>query len=384
MKTVVGKQFPARSIQQTLNPRLNVEKKGEGAKPKGRGKATTVNDNKTINPCDENPFFPLETLAEKAEINDNSRKSFGRGRGRRAAASSTTRPGSNVMQPPPKENSGGARPKSVPKDRTPDVQADSTASKDNDSKYTNEISTSWYDEEDDQAEQSLSTEAGLHDNSYWVDGEDDTSDHSEQSQEDEDIEILNIDMPKVTRNASRKRTSTKEAPVDFLSQSMNRGKSTAPANKKPKIDNNTGKGKKGSYVDVLNRNRWPQVGGNNKKRSNLRNKKMPELKSAAEAALKEVYIQELDCSTCNGSDKFEYMVLEYCRKRGINAVDACTIPVKGNRLKSGCKLTVHQADYDAAMVRDFWPRGARVRPWKQRPRNLSNDDDDDDEDSHTE
>ena len=90
----------------------------------------------------------------------------------------------------------------------------------------------------------------------------------------------------------------------------------------------------------------------------------------------EVYIQELDCSTCRGSEDFEEMVMEYCKKRGLKAVDACTIPVKNSRTKSGCKLTVHEADYDTAMDRDFWPRGSKVRPWRSRPRNESNDEDD--------
>ena len=119
------------------------------------------------------------------------------------------------------------------------------------------------------------------------------------------------------------------------------------------------------------------MAGKNKRRSKLGNRKIPELKSAAEVALSEIYIHELDCSSCRGSRDFEEMVLEYCKRRKIIAVDACTIPVKNCRTKSGCKLTVQEVDYEKAIRKDFWPQGSRVRPWPPRPKSDTNDDDDD-------
>ena len=45
----------------------------------------------------------------------------------------------------------------------------------------------------------------------------------------------------------RKRTSTKEAPVDFQQDASSNGKSAAPLNKKAKTDSRTPQGGKASY-----------------------------------------------------------------------------------------------------------------------------------------
>ena len=308
----------------------------------------------------------------------------GRGRGRKKVEQA--RPGPSDQKQSVVNDQGNNRPgKSVT--MSPDL--DKTDSSNDVSHVTTtesrrpcDISTSWYDDDEEDEDKSLAADTKEHSSSDTsTDEDDDSSDHDdeEMGQRDGPPHYKNDKMPAVpiTRNASRgkgrKRTSTREAPIDYHHKTPINGKSTAPANKKPKVDNKYGKGKKNSYAEASGKEPWTTSDGKkNKRMGKSPFKKMPELKSAAEAALKEIYIQELDCSNCNGQRDFEGMVMRYCKKRGLDAVDACTIPVKNSRTKSGCKLTVQSSDYDAAMDSDFWPRGASVRPWTQRPKGGMN------------
>ena len=86
-------------------------------------------------------------------------------------------------------------------------------------------------------------------------------------------------------------------------------------------------------------------------------------------------MQELDYSTCTCKEDLEDIVFEHCKENGMNPIDLCTIPMNGSRIKAGCKVTVRDEDYDRALTLDFWPRGAIVRPWENRPRKRKQADD---------
>ena len=375
------KRFPPRNMQVTPNPRMSAKQavKGPNTKSENKvipGSSANVKGNASKNVRsgnsaekqttyfdEENPYSALALPSEPKDNAGAQRKTATRGRGRMRRQASAARPGGVTRQPPVEENHDDQQ--CDKSDMTP-PEPSNTTDHDMDPLHANDISSSWYDEEDDLGDQSLITAVGSDDAA----GEDDNLDPDNLPQENEPtMERANI--PREERDKGRKRTSTKEAPIDSPPQATGKGKSTAPVNKKPKIDSR----RKNTYAESLDNGIWITPESKKYKRSKLGNKKVPELRSAAQMALREVYVQELDCTSCSCSEEFEDMVIEYCRKRGLRAVDACTIPVKGNRLKSGCKLTVRDSDYDTAMSRKFWPPGTSLRPWKQKPRSDSNEDD---------
>ena len=411
--TVARKQFPAKVIHETPNPRLpNVAKKGQ--KGKGTGKKAvnidTMGASTSTDIVDMNPYAPLAQVHD-VEPSNKGRYST-RGRGRNRQQNPMVKPGPIDKQPPKQKertstvvesrgppNPGPREKGNGPKDSV--VVCDDH--KETSVHKASDISTSWYEEDEDGVDEAAAVADGDHYGSDWIAGADDTSeqnivtsvnDSDEESSENEPIEVPkrgmeprnpitrgglpdNRKQPSGKNTNNRKRTSTREAPVDFNRQSIGVGKSTAPMNKKQKLDK-ASKGRKPSYAGTMERDKdqWLWAGGKDKKKANINISHIPELKSAAEVSLREIYVQELDCSNCKCCEDFENMVMAYCSRRGLNAVDACTIPVKGSRLKSGCKLTVHDTDYDMAMRREFWPKGTTIRIWKQRPRDDSNEDED--------
>ena len=370
----IRKQFPPRSYHQTPNPRLNanVNKKGNDAGHKANNERKDNEDNQHVSFEDDNPYSPLAEEPETVMIDEPVRKSptFGRGRGRKRMG--VTRPGPIQRNLPPKQTQ---------KEKVVNPRSMSNVERNQrDVAPAPDVSSSWYDEEDEDADQSLFDAMEHHEDTDGADDARSNSDHDNGNIVTQENEGRMVSHPSTSRDVperGRKRTSTREAPYDSPQLDQRVGRSTAPLNKKPKVDNRVMPERKRSYSGALEHNQWDKATGKNKRRSKLGNKKIPELKSAAEVALREVYVQELDCSTCRGSREFEEMVLNYCRKRGLKAVDACTIPVKNCRTKSGCKLTVQDADFDTAMTRDFWPRGTSVRPWSSKPRSDSNDEYDD-------
>ena len=370
------KLFPARAIHETPNPRL--AQKGPSAAKGGRVKPTSEAMNISEHSFeDANPYGPLsdESIIEQIEQNEiivRKSPSFGRGRGRKKG--NMIKPGAATRSAPAKQTKTAERSRpSGPTKPPPRVAVTRPATK-----PVADVSSSWYDEEEEDAELSMASAVGQADNSEWETGLEDSPTNEPRRMVRQDIASTDLGQPSIKPGGDkgRKHTSTKEAPVEPQQDASSKGKSTAPLNKKTKVDSSNTQGDKISYAGTLKKNQWDTAKGKNKSRSRLGNKRIPELKSAAEASLMEIYIQELDCSNCRGAVEFEEMVLEYCKRRGLNAVDACTIPVKNSRTKSGCKLTVHEVDYDSAMCRDFWPRGSSVRPWRSRPRNDSNEEDD--------
>ena len=381
---VVRKQYPARNIHHTPDPRIVLANKKGNPKPDNRINVNVSGKNDHI-PIDENPYTPLERMSEASATDNSKKKTTTRGRGRGRKQTGQARPGPSGQQPPTRKEQSGVHPgKSViisPDLEKSEGSLDKSHENDTGNKPSYDITTSWYDDDDELADQSAITTNKADGSSSESSDDDDSDDQSDDKHDGANGGAAarsgnQAAAKNVGREKGRKRTSTREAPMDFLKQLPDKGKSTAPANKKPKLENKYSKGKKITYAEASGKDPWTTSDGKKNKRMTRANSKLvPELKSAAEAALKEVYIQELDCSTCNSKADFERMVLAYCKKRGLYAVDACTIPVKNSRTKSGCKLTVHDSDYDAAMSRDFWPRGSMVRPWTQRPRGDVQEDD---------
>ena len=130
-----------------------------------------------------------------------------------------------------------------------------------------------------------------------------------------------------------------------------------------------------SYAGAAARGRWQKP--KNKKRK-WGKKNVPVLRSSAEVSYKELYVQELDYTQSSGREDFEDMVYAFCMSRGVKPIDLSMIPVRGTRLKAGCKVTVNAADYKQTSKHEFWPRGAEVRDWVFRPKKAGNDSDDSD------
>ena len=378
------KQFPPKSIHETPNPRLKDRQETNGARnkvpiQKKPSKKAEVKEKVTTNTRpdtrstkassyfeDDNPYSPLAQTSSAKENTVTQGRSATRGRGRMRKQVNIVSPGDIPRQTPavkPNDSGHNDKPYTAP------PETGSGSDHDMETHHVNDMSSSWYDEDDDLEDQSMITAAGSDDAA----GEDDNHDHIDQPRDPEPI-LRRSNMPSNDRDKGRKRTSTKEAPIDSPPpQSNETGKSTAPMSKKPKTDR-SGQVRKNTYAESLDNGVWLTPESKKYKRSKLGNRKIPELKCATEMALKEVYVQELDCTTCSCTEEFEDMVINYCRKRGLRAVDACRIPVKGNRLKSGCKLTVRDSDYGTAMSRDFWPKGTTTRRWNQKPRSDSDED----------
>ena len=67
------------------------------------------------------------------------------------------------------------------------------------------------------------------------------------------------------------------------------------------------------YVNALEKDKWLNAESKGKRRTRIGKKKIPELKSVSEVNIREVYVQELNYSSCNTAAEFENMVIEYCR-----------------------------------------------------------------------
>ena len=365
-KTNVRKLYPPRSVQSTPNPRLkNLDnKKGKAKAPADPPRAK---ENRPAGVYYEvsNPYGPLDTDDEVVSVDNGKRRSPSWGRGRGRGRAMEARPGPSTRQPPAKPTNNNAGRKTSTTRATTSYEP-----------QTVDTSSSWYDEDDEIADQSLISASDNLESSDCVAGEENASaKYDQQNGGGHNVPAAADRQHETMRDKGRKRTSTKEAPVEVAQHGENRGKSEAPMSKKAKLDSKTPPHDT-SYSDAVENGVWNRAGGKKKKKPRFTKGNIPELQSSAEVPFREVYVQELNCANCACNEDFELMVMEYCRKRSLNAVDACKIPIKNCRVKSGVKLTVHEADYEKAMDVVFWPRGSRVRPWNQKPKNESNDDDD--------
>ena len=130
-----------------------------------------------------------------------------------------------------------------------------------------------------------------------------------------------------------------------------------------------------SYAGVAAKGQWLKP---KSKKRKWGKKNVPVLRSSAEVNYKELYVQELDYTQCSGRDDFEDMVYAYCVNKGVKPIDLSMIPVRGTRLKAGCKVTINAADYKQTSKDTFWPRGADVRDWVTKPKKNDKESDDSD------
>ena len=128
-----------------------------------------------------------------------------------------------------------------------------------------------------------------------------------------------------------------------------------------------------TYADAAKKGKWLKPKSRKRKWGK---KDVPVLMSATEVSYKELYVQELDYTRSSGREDFEDMVYAHCMRKGVKPIDLSMIPVRGTRLKAGCKVTIHESHYKQASIREFWPRGAEVRDWVTKPKNNDGDDDD--------
>ena len=130
-----------------------------------------------------------------------------------------------------------------------------------------------------------------------------------------------------------------------------------------------------SYAEIAAKGRWQKPKSRKRKWAK---KNVPVLRSSAEVSYKELYVQELDYTQSSGREDFEDMVFAFCMSKGVKPIDLSMIPVRGTRLKAGCKVTVDASDYKQTSKYDFWPRGADVRDWVTKPKNSGKESDDSD------
>ena len=153
--TVTRKQFPARHIYETPNPRL--APKGASA---ARGRPVSP-INEAQDPMhqsfeDANPYAPLsdESIVEQVESTAKKSPSFGRGRGRKRG--NVNKPGALARNDPPKQAQSTST-------RAPEKAGPSKPAPRRTTTPIIDVSSSWYDEEDeeDDAEQSMASAAGF-------------------------------------------------------------------------------------------------------------------------------------------------------------------------------------------------------------------------------
>ena len=117
-----------------------------------------------------------------------------------------------------------------------------------------------------------------------------------------------------------------------------------------------------AYAQAAKKGKWEKQKNKFKNRKNPK-ADIPELRSAMEADVREVYAQKLDFSMCESYRAFEAMVDSYCKKRGVTPVDLSTIPNGNSRITAGCKVTVDARDFLTVLDKSFWPRGTFTREW---------------------
>ena len=123
-----------------------------------------------------------------------------------------------------------------------------------------------------------------------------------------------------------------------------------------------------SYATVAAKDRWHTATGGKRKRGKTPPMSMPILRSAPSTRKRELYVQELDYSTCRCQEDLEDIVYYHCKTRSMKPIDLCTIPVKKSRTVAGCKVTVLEKDYARASQESFWPAGCTVRDWVNKPK----------------
>ena len=323
---------------------------------------------------DYNPYSPLEAIPILPQSGNR-----GRGRGLPRKGS---RPGGGAR---PKETVGRAQQDGTPAVGLTQVQPTGhTSAATSDSPLTvseSDTSTaydSWYEEGDDEAR---------HPTKKRVTG---TKDGGMEWTESIPVPTPTSSTPRPGPSKQQQQAAGKGQQGDQRrpggSGNQNRAASQTVLVPNPKgelsvyKDNNRNDGQSGeastdSYADKARKEPWSKP--KNKKRKNMKphSRKIPPLEAVKKDTFKDIYVQELNYARCACKEDLEAIVFEYCKDRGVTAYDLNTIPVKGTRVKAGCKVTVLEADYEALLNDDFWPEGAAVRPWRPKPKSDDESDD---------
>ena len=202
---------------------------------------------------DENPYAPLISTPEIA-TNDKTKKrspTWGRGRGRKRQI--TEKPGPSTRQPPTKGVNPNGRPGKSNTVPTNQNQCDTIERKEEvsvlESNDSHNATSSWFDEDDEDNEQS---EINVCNPPEHIDEESTESESGDMvDEEDIGIAVNRIEINTKKNDKGRKRTSTKEAPVDFQQPPTGNGKSTAPQSKKQRLNNKSSRERSESYAEVL-------------------------------------------------------------------------------------------------------------------------------------
>ena len=127
-----------------------------------------------------------------------------------------------------------------------------------------------------------------------------------------------------------------------------------------------------SYATVAAEDLWHLAKSKKRKRGKSEVMKIQLLRSAPTTVKRELYVQELDYSTCYCQEDLEDIVYYHCKTNGVIPIDLCTIPVRNSRAVAGCKVTVKEHDYYRTSQVEFWPEGCTVRDWKIRKNDPQN------------
>ena len=335
----------------------------------------TVNVEYEVPDSDYNPYSPLETESEPTPTRPRGR---GRGLPRRDTMSSEeNRPRTTASR-----NSGRQQPVAqakqsrveVPMNTEPPVGTDSpgpTSESDTSNTYD-----SWYEEVDDEVAQP-SKKRMTCDNTDKRDWPADETAKRNSSTPKPTSSMQQKQRPDANQREYQKRSNVAKIPTRTSGQTVlapnPKGEMSVIVNTALNEGRSDDTGSE-TYADKAKQGEWEKP--KNKKRKYLKphSKKIPLLKAVSNSTFKDIYVQELDYSMCKTKEDLEAIVAEHCRVRGVKAYDLNTIPVKGTKVKAGCKVTVLSADYDDLLDDDFWPEGASVRPWRTKPKSDDEND----------
>ena len=83
---------------------------------------------------------------------------------------------------------------------------------------------------------------------------------------------------------------------------------------------------------------------------------------------RDIYLQGLAIGEMDSDEDIIECVRSYCLDREITPVFIRIIPVRFDCTRTGCRLTVKEADYERVICEEFWPDHISARDWTPRPR----------------
>ena len=123
-----------------------------------------------------------------------------------------------------------------------------------------------------------------------------------------------------------------------------------------------------TFAKVVTRSGWKTVQTGKRKYDKVSPKAAFPLKGIKATVNRDIYMQGLSVGDSESEDDIIASVRAYCIDNGVTPVFIRIIPVRYDCTRTGCRLTVSEADFERVILDSFWPEDIRVREWTPRPR----------------